>query len=87
MRGRAGLSARLSATPSPPKNHGAAGAAFVTPWALASAHSLAGHLPWLRNEFIVVVAFGSLSLVYAGLYVTATRLFERSLKRQLFGRG
>ena len=65
----------------------AAGAALVTPSALAMAHAVAGALPWLRNEAIVVIAFGSLSLVYAVLYVSATRLFERSLKRQLFGRG
>ena len=49
----------------------AAGAALVTPSALAAAAALAGRLPLLRNEMILVLTFGALSLIYGALYALA----------------
>ena len=61
----------------------AAGAAFVTPYSAAGAAWFAGKLPLLRNETIVVVTFGALSLVYGALYALGATLFGRGLRRQL----
>ncbi len=61
----------------------AGGAALITSPALGVAHALAGRLPFLRNETIVLIAFGALSLVYAALYIGGARLFGRGLRRQL----
>jgi putative peptidoglycan lipid II flippase len=61
----------------------AAGAALVTPSALAAAAALAGRLPVLRNEMILVLSFGALSLTYGALYALGALLFGRGLRRQL----
>ena len=60
-----------------------AGAALVTPSALAAAAALAGRLPALRNEMILVLSFGALSLIYGALYALGALLFGRGLRRQL----
>src|SRR5271170_4617786 len=62
----------------------AAGAALATPDLLSAADGLARGLPFLRNEFVVVVTFGGLSLVYGALYSLATLIFGRTIRRQLF---
>jgi len=62
----------------------AAGAALATPSLLVAADGLAGALPFLRNEFVVVATFGALSLAYGALFALATMAFGRTPLRQLF---
>ena len=40
-------------------------------------------LPILRNEFVLVATFAALCLAYGALFLLATKLFGRSLRRQL----
>ena len=61
----------------------AAGAALATLPALAFAHRLALSLPILRNETVLALTFGTLSLVYAAMFGLATLMFGRGLRRQL----
>lgn len=62
----------------------AAGAAIVTPLALAAARSLLPFVPILRNEFIVIATFSALLIAYGALFALATTIFGRGLRRQLF---
>ena len=61
----------------------AAGAALITPPALAAFAGVAAHLPFLRNEFLLAATFSALSLVYLALYAGGATLFGRGLRRQL----
>jgi putative peptidoglycan lipid II flippase len=62
----------------------AGGAALLTPPLLGAAIWAARGLPFLRNEFIVVATFGTLSLAYGALFALATMIFGRTARRQLF---
>ena len=61
----------------------AAGAALATLPGLALAHLAVQGLPFLRNEIVLIASFSALCLAYAGLFALASRLFGRSLRRQL----
>ena len=56
-----------------------AGAAVATLPALELARALVHRLPILRNEFVLVVTFSLMSIVYAALLELTGRLFGRSL--------
>jgi putative peptidoglycan lipid II flippase len=60
-----------------------AGAALATLPGLALARMLVRALPILRNEFVLVTTFAALCLAYGALFLLATKLFGRSLRRQL----
>lgn len=62
----------------------AAGAALMTLPAHALAQLLALRLPVLRHECVLVLTFGTLSLVYIALFLLASRLFGRRLRHMEF---